>query len=363
MNEPKKFAYIDVARAIAILMVIAVHCGQNVQASESIAWAFAYGQMGVQLFFVASALTLCLSASARKSEPPINFYTRRVFRIAPLYYLGIVFYLLWSAAVSYHKTGLFTPDDQYTSANILVNAFFLNGFYPPANNNIVPGGWSIGTEMAFYAIFPFLFNIVSNAKNKTYALPTSIAITQLALIGIERVTGHVVENNSFLYYNILTQINVFIVGMIYFWTPIDSPIKKHPIILFILFTVLSIIAWKAHKFYWAALSSGISFVGLIEALKHAPAKIISLLQPVGRYSFSMYLTSFFVINIVAFILKKIKLLDNSGGNWKLALFYAASCILTLLISQQTYKSIERPMIEFWNRVLKGNETAFKERSS
>ena len=39
------------------------------------------------MFFVASALTLCLSMRERREAGPWNFYVRRFFRIAPLFYL------------------------------------------------------------------------------------------------------------------------------------------------------------------------------------------------------------------------------------------------------------------------------------
>ena len=90
-NSLSKFEYIDLLRGLAILGVIAVHSQEQIptlfQLTSSI---FNYGQLGVQLFFVASALTLCLSMTERKEATPVNFYIRRFFRIAPLYYFGIV---------------------------------------------------------------------------------------------------------------------------------------------------------------------------------------------------------------------------------------------------------------------------------
>ena len=48
---------------------------------------------GVELFFVVSALTLCLSSAARSNRealPTLNFYIRRFFRIAPMFYIAIM---------------------------------------------------------------------------------------------------------------------------------------------------------------------------------------------------------------------------------------------------------------------------------
>jgi peptidoglycan/LPS O-acetylase OafA/YrhL len=162
-----KKKYIDSIRGIAILMVIFVHTSlaiKNLGFCEKI--LSMYGQMGVQLFFVASAYTLCLSASNRTDETyKLRKYAiRRYFRIAPAYYLAIFFYFIISSAKIYFKTGEIMISSQYNLVNVLSNITFVHGFYSPANNNIVPGGWSIGTEMAFYVIFPLLYSFSLKQK-------------------------------------------------------------------------------------------------------------------------------------------------------------------------------------------------------
>jgi peptidoglycan/LPS O-acetylase OafA/YrhL len=70
MQTGKNLDYVDAMRGIAILMVILVHTSQNIKIeSELISLFCRYGQMGVQLFFVASAFTLCNSAENRNNEP------------------------------------------------------------------------------------------------------------------------------------------------------------------------------------------------------------------------------------------------------------------------------------------------------
>lgn len=96
MNEKKaNLNYIDSLRGIAILMVVLVHTTLNVRVTnQSLNAIGLYGQMGVQLFFIASALTLCLSLERTiYTENWLGFfYLKRFFRIAPLYYLGIIVY-------------------------------------------------------------------------------------------------------------------------------------------------------------------------------------------------------------------------------------------------------------------------------
>jgi peptidoglycan/LPS O-acetylase OafA/YrhL len=87
-----KYDYIDTLRGLAILSVVMVHSSQNFPPrSEVLIQIAAQGSRGVQLFFIASALTLFLSMDARSGdqEPRSleSFFIRRFFRIAPAFYL------------------------------------------------------------------------------------------------------------------------------------------------------------------------------------------------------------------------------------------------------------------------------------
>jgi peptidoglycan/LPS O-acetylase OafA/YrhL len=95
-NPLKRYSYIDSLRGFAIIGVLIAHTGLygNV-AYPSLLRNLAeidVGPRGVQLFYVVSAFTLCVSFSKRRNiekHPIRNFYVRRFFRIAPLFYLAI----------------------------------------------------------------------------------------------------------------------------------------------------------------------------------------------------------------------------------------------------------------------------------
>jgi len=96
MQTPEHLGAIDALRGYAILMVIGVHTLPFVPA---LAWPakrlLLLGVYGVQLFFLASAVTLMMSWSRSKQALPAGcrtFYLHRVLRIAPLYFLAIAFY-------------------------------------------------------------------------------------------------------------------------------------------------------------------------------------------------------------------------------------------------------------------------------
>ncbi|MBK8620159.1 MAG: hypothetical protein IPN96_24410, partial [Anaerolineales bacterium] len=108
------------------------------------------------ILYVASALTLFLSLGTRKkieTRPVLNFFIRRFFRIAPLFYLAIILYTWYDG----NAPRYFAPNGiQWWY--IPLTAFFLNGWLPETINSVVPGGWSIAVEMIFYLTVPYLFS-------------------------------------------------------------------------------------------------------------------------------------------------------------------------------------------------------------
>ena len=94
-----KLKYIDALRGLAIMGVLIVHCGQkgfNDALPDIIQSVILNGAHGVQLFYVASAFTLFISLAnqdALGKNMWTHFFARRFFRIAPMYYLGICYYL------------------------------------------------------------------------------------------------------------------------------------------------------------------------------------------------------------------------------------------------------------------------------
>jgi len=87
--EVPKYDYIDALRGLAVLGVVSVHTTQLVRpASAGLQTLATAGGSGVQLFYLASALTLFLSLATRKSterNSTLKFFIRRYFRIAPCF--------------------------------------------------------------------------------------------------------------------------------------------------------------------------------------------------------------------------------------------------------------------------------------
>lgn len=156
----ERLLFLDFFRGLAIGAVLMVHCGQSIpNLSRPVLWVSNFGMMGVHLFFIISAFALCLSADYRHEQSWVPFFARRFFRVAPLYYLGIVLYGSMATLSSSIKNGEFNIPEPYNLTSILENLFFVHLIDKRYYNNIVPGGWSISTEMLFYVGFPLLYII------------------------------------------------------------------------------------------------------------------------------------------------------------------------------------------------------------
>ena len=355
----KKYQYIDILKGIAVLGVIAVHSHQSISdLSWVVKYIFNYGQLGVQLFFLMSAVTLCISSQKRHEQLWRYFYLRRVFRIAPLYYFGIALYFLADSYFIYTSKGALQIPSQYTPLNILANITFLNGFYAPANNNIVPGGWSIATEMNFYIIFPILFFFQKNKNFKSVLSYTVLLIigcflTELAL----KVRPDV---DVFIYYNILNQLSVFLIGICTYRLLLTAVPGWRAICVACFLMIVSCILFNQvfkpgfHTFIVPILSS-IAFSIFILRLsmrQEFNGVFWRILEKFGLVSFSMYLLHFLVLNYVRIAINFA--LGNEAPIFPeilLLVTYGLTVLFTYCLALVSYKIIEQPGIKLGEKLI------------
>jgi peptidoglycan/LPS O-acetylase OafA/YrhL len=135
------------------------------------------GAKGVQLFYIMSAFTLMLSFknSTIKNNANLNFFIRRFFRIAPMFYLAIILWIYLSIDIIYKST-----DYRFISFGSIISHFFLlHGLNPDWQDSLVPGGWSVAIESIFYMLCPFFFLKITNLKKAFIWFLVSIYIGSL----------------------------------------------------------------------------------------------------------------------------------------------------------------------------------------
>lgn len=362
-----KLDYIDSMRGVAILLVVLVHTEQSISFilarnnAGEISWlahtlAF-YGQMGVQLFFVVSAFTLCLSWSRRNAEQRkvLCFFIRRLFRIAPQYYFGILLYFLVKIFENFIKTNRFMMPEQHIVSNLVTNVLFIHDFHPAGNVSIVPGGWSIATEMSFYCIFPFLFiglsKIAAFSERWLFiAVLVLVASNFLLLTAHESLYGIRLGNNNFVYYSFSNQFPVFLLGMLWFFQQQKKQLRARPGWLCLLFFVILTLAamllmatqWP-YSFHLVPMLSGLSFIFLLRLFAQQSWLNFRGIIKAGRLSFSMYIFHFLFAYQVAGKVSE-QIVHFLNPDLLLLFAFILALALTMLASLVTERYIERPGI-------------------
>jgi len=148
-REPERLWALDALRGLMALAVALYHFGVWTQAFTGAARdaSIIAGVYSVEGFFILSGLCFFkLYGQSRFDGPSLRgFYLRRFLRIAPLFYTTI--------ALSYLTHTPVDPGAGWSRfAENLTLSFAL--FHP--NHALVLGGWSIGLECVFYALFPVL---------------------------------------------------------------------------------------------------------------------------------------------------------------------------------------------------------------
>ena len=89
---------------------------------------------------------------------------------------------------------------------------------PSANNSVVPGGWSIGVEMCFYVLVPFIW-LLRPVRDRIIWLAVSAILFLTVTAAVSRmVTGSFyVFDDTYFYYWFPTQAPVMIVRLIFYF--------------------------------------------------------------------------------------------------------------------------------------------------
>ncbi|MEC4015930.1 acyltransferase family protein [Streptomyces sp. H27-D2] len=168
-TPPVRLRALDGLRLLAALMVAAYHYGgRDGEISEawgsspgrqfpSLSQLFAYGCLGVQIFFIISGFVICMSGWGR---PLRHFFASRVSRLFPAYWAAVilvtaVFALPW---IAYEAV---SPSDA------LVNLTMLQ--QPLGVDRVLGVCWTLWAEVRFYALFA-LFVVLPGASRQRVVL-------------------------------------------------------------------------------------------------------------------------------------------------------------------------------------------------
>ncbi len=360
-NTLKKLDYIDAVRGIAVLMVLFVHTltfMDTANLHHFFRIIAEQGRMGVQLFYMASAFTLFYSLSQRSDN--FGFFIRRIFRIAPMFYLATIFYFVLYSIYpnpNIEAAGLET----FTFLNLFSHLTFLHALSPYWINTIVPGGWSVAVEMLFYLLVPTAFILYKKygVKFLYISLATSTIFSWIFNYSLVSYFSLDLPKYwpAFLYYNFFTQLPIFILGMIIYHHVMSKEkslkvfhlIFIASLVLFYLSTILNKEIYLATFAGSMLLLSALLAYFMIFMSRYSPKVLVNRATTyIGKISYSMYLTHFLSITLISHFTKDFW---RDGGEITFLFSFLLLVLVTVSISSLTYKYIEKPMIIKGNKLI------------
>jgi len=299
---------------------------------------------GVSIFFSISGFLITYLLVKEKSLQTINikkFYTRRILRIWPLYfiYLTLVVISLNYYEVTFEKSSLLFYI--FLSANI---PFIFGGVIEYLGHY-----WSLGVEEQFYLFWPIIIKYSKNVIRLSIILCISLVVLKLLIYSLSKKNEGLIPIYEIIHVTRFQCMLIGAIGGILFYkkNQLFLSIAKHRFIQIVSWFIVILIA--INKFHlisvldneFVSIIAVFLILGQIENNK----KIINLenipLDFLGKLSFGIYVVHPLII---FFTSKFIQFKTDEKFNY--IIVFMVVFTLTILVSFISYKFIEKPILRF-----------------
>lgn len=300
----------------------------------------------VRMFFLLSGFALLCGYEKNllNDEASLrNFYIKRFFKIAPVFYLAMVCQILLSYLFE-HKV--------YSIISVIMSATLVSGFLPVNQELIVWASWAVAIECIFYLVFP---SFVLMVKNK-YSLLLSFAVSLMITYNYNDLIGEGLANSHI---NILIYASYFFMGgILYKICPFISEMKKGSKwniieIPFLIITIILGIVFS--KLFSRDIGMLMAFSLIICGAIYGYSRIIDnrITKFLGSISYSTYLLHMIVVQVLS-RLGVVQYITNFIPNIYLSYIVVGTVILicTCIVSYFTTRYIEHYWVERGKKYLK-----------
>ncbi|HLW86505.1 MAG TPA: acyltransferase [Candidatus Sulfotelmatobacter sp.] len=321
---------------------------RHVPFSTLIASAASAGRFGVDLFFLLSAYLiteLLLREQEQFGRVELrSFYLRRILRIWPLYFLGILIAVLLPLVDSSEYFPL-----RYGLAFVLMSGNWLITFGLPAQS-LMMSLWSVSFEEQFYLLWSTFISRTRHARSLLYAsggLFATATLARLILLGHARA----VHSEVLIFTNTLTRLDPLALGIA---TAVLLR-KKQPVYKWITrlaFLIAGCALWLAagHSYSltrsymllgYPAMAVGAWLIFLSAlGLNLAPR----WLRYLGKISYGLYVFHDLALYIAA------KAMGGSIHSLRLFLVYwSLGLLATIIMAALSYQFLESPFLRLKER--------------
>ena len=329
---------IQYLRAIAAMMVVWVHAREQFDWLK-LQFPSPAGGNGVDLFFVISGFIMVYTTYG-KAVAPLAFIKRRFLRIAPLYWLAILFILVVSfVAPSVLKSTVIQP------AHVLASFMFWPSPSPKFPAEMWPllvPGWTLNYEMAFYVLFGL--TLCAPMAWRVFLLCASLVLVVLSGIGLS-ATGVLRFYTDAI---VLTFGAGALLGHLYCKGRIPQSVTLGWGLV-----VTGIALWwglqsvdTGHRVIGAGIPAVLLVTGAC-ALPSIDGKWLDWLRQLGDASYSIYIGHIFILGGLGFAWSRIyRRVDNNIDG---VVFLTASILVCGMAGVLIYRLAEKPMNRWMSR--------------
>jgi exopolysaccharide production protein ExoZ len=333
---PSKFHSIQVLRAIAATLVVLFHAHGaflEIGGARSIpgeAYLFAFGAVGVHLFFVISGFIMVMTSKFDPAFSSREFMRRRLLRIYPVYWISASLYLAYHSTLG---TGYGLSLTDAAGALLLV---------PGSAPKIIGPAWTLAYEMYFYLSFAAIMRLGLNRGVVTLGLLFA-ALIALGAAFRPQIAVFDVATNPLLMEFVAGMVIGWLVKMQRFPTSMGWVLALAGLGLFLASALYgyrrlpTVLSWGIPS---ALLVAGVVAIE-IQRSANAAARLVGRL---GDSSYSLYLLHVLLITIVVDLL-----LAFSPGRVPNAILASfAVVVFCVFVSELFHRQIEVPMLRALN---------------
>ncbi|MFL9481433.1 acyltransferase family protein [Chitinophagaceae bacterium LWZ2-11] len=309
--------------------------------------------MFVDFFFVLSGFVIAYSYQhIETTKQTGDFFKKRLRRIYPLHFVMLMAFVVIEIAkhlLAGHiqVNNLQSENNGYT---FITSLFLLNSFPVFSIKDVswnIPS-WSISAEMAAYLVFGLLVFAINKFNFYKLRNVAYLFMLSIMLFLFVRITGGF-ELNFTYDYGFLRGIIGFLIGVLclnFFLRTKDIVNKASP--AFFSFTepaVLILVCWSIWNgaavkhiglVYEPIFFSCIYIFSFEKGIVSSTLKKINVLEKVGKYSYSIYMTHALLISLFNVLFIRILKFPPTAYSYLFILNY----LLIYFVSAWTYKNIE-----------------------
>ena len=344
----------------------AASTGIGLRIPRTLVYLASSGASAVRVFIIVSGFVIA-HLILQKREPYAHYLTRRFFRIAPIYVVGIILAII---VTNFYRTAFidlpFATDRDFRLARLLeqkahfwthlmVHATLLHGMIP---NNVLPfaattflsAAWSLSLEWQFYLIAPALIAVVFYSRLNAVVVAFALLVLRIVLQGQSVVEW---SHDAFFF----LAADYFMVGILCRLALEQTATGARKFELLIPATFLLLNEDRNAAFIWivfygiALYESGIIKIGNASIRKFIGFFALNeKLALLGKWSYSTYLIHLSVFSIFVGIYASIVGVKNVTQMEVVGILIATIPVIAVL-SAILYRYIEAPSMQLGRNLI------------